>query len=265
VKPISLAEKAVIKKDFHEVWDSKMARETLLIVPIVLVVLIPILFLVLIMNVPTSQVNGIDTLMKMVPKEMSYMDIKQCSFYVMSNVMFPMFFLMIPLMTSTVAAASSFVGEKERHTLETLVLTPMSLQKIFRAKVASSVLLSAIVTTISFLIFSVVISVGDIMLGLPFFLNWSWLVCILFFAPAVTVFGVVFIVLVSAKSKSYIEAVQTSGYIVIPLILLFIGQFMGLFVLNAVILLLISLGIIVVDIIIMLLTSRSFRTEKILN
>jgi ABC-type bacteriocin/lantibiotic exporter with double-glycine peptidase domain len=72
-------------------------------------------------------------------------------------------------------------------------------------------------------------------------------------------------VLVSAKSKSYIEAVQTSGYIVIPLILLFIGQFMGLFVLNAVILLLISLGIIVVDIIIMLLTSRSFRTEKILN
>ncbi len=60
---------------------------------------------------------------------------------------------------------------------------------------------------------------------MPFFLNWSWLVCILLFAPAVTVFGVVFMVLVSAKSKSYIEAVQTSGYIILPLVLMFIGEF----------------------------------------
>lgn len=265
MKPISLAEKAVIKKDFHEVWDSKMARETLLIVPIILAVFIPAMFLIIIMNVPPSQVNGIDTIMKMLPKEMSYLDVKQSSFYMMSNLMFPMFFLMIPLMTSSVAAACSFVGEKERHTLETLILTPMSLPKIFRAKVASCILLSAIVTSISFLVFSVVVSIGDIMLGLPFFLNWNWLVCILLFAPAVTVFGVVFIVLVSAKSKSYIEAIQTSGYIIVPLVLLFIGQFMGLFILNAVILLLISLGVIVIDIVIMLLTSRSFQTEKLLN
>ena len=88
---------------------------------------------------------------------------------------------------------------------------------------------------------------------------------ILLFAPAVTVFGVVFMVLVSAKSKSYIEAIQTSGYIVVPLILLFIGQFAGLFSLNALALLLISVVIIILDAVIWFVTARSFKTEKLLR
>lgn len=265
MKTVSLAEQAVIKKDFHEVWDSNMARSTLLVVPLLMVVIIPIVFLVITCNVPPSQVNGVDQIMKMLPQEVRHFSIQQGTFYVMTNTLFPMFFLMIPLMTSTVAAASSFVGEKERGTLETLALTPMTLQKIFHAKVLGCVMLSAIVTAISFISFAIVISVGDIVLGMPFFLNWSWLVCIFLFAPAVTVFGVVFMVLVSAKSKSYIEAIQTSGYIIVPLILLFIGQFAGVFSLNAPILLMISVGIIVLDVILWFVTARSFQTEKLLR
>ena len=265
MKTVALSEQAVIKKDFHEVWDSKMARSTLLVVPVLMVVIIPIMFLVITCNVPPSQVNGVDKIMNMLPQEAQHFSIQQGTFYVMTNTLFPMFFLMIPLMTSSVAAASSFVGEKERGTLETLVLTPMTLPKIFHAKVLGCILLSAIVTAISFVSFAIVISVGDIVLGMPFFLNWSWLVCILLFAPAVTVFGVVFMVLVSAKSKSYIEAIQTSGYIVVPLILLFIGQFAGLFSLNALALLIISVVIIILDAVIWFVTARSFKTEKLLR
>ncbi len=265
MKNISTAEHAVIKKDFREVWDSKMARSTLLVVPLLMVVVIPIVFLLIICNVPPSQVNGVDRIMKMLPSEAANFDIRQGTFYIMTNTMFPMFFLMIPLMTSSVSAASSFVGEKERGTLETLVLTPMALPKIFHAKVLGCILLSAVVTAISFVSFAIVISVGDVLLGMPFFLNWSWLVCILLFAPAVTVFGVVFMVLVSAKSKSYIEAVQTSGYIVLPLILIFTGEFVGLFSLSALHLLLISAVVIVLDVVIWFVTARSFRAEKLLR
>lgn len=265
MKIVSMAEQAVIKKDFHEVWDSKMARSTLLVLPLLLVLVIPIMFLVIICNVPPSQVNGVDKIMKMLPPEVQHFNIRQGTFYVMTNTMFPMFFLMIPLMTSSVSAASSFVGEKERGTLETLVLTPMSLPKIFRAKVIGCIALSAAITVISFLSFAVVISVGDIMLGMPFFLNWSWLVYILLFAPGVTVFGVVFMVLVSAKSKSYIESIQTSGYIILPLIFLFLGQFTGLFSLNALHFLIISAVVIALDAVIWSLTARSFKAEKLLR
>ena len=265
MKNISSAEKALIHKDFHEVWDSKLARNTIMAVPLVLVLFVPVLFLVIISTVPPSQMNGVDKMMKMLPPEVQYFSAKQGMFYMMTNMLFPMFFLMIPLMSSSVAAASSFVGERERGTLETLLLTPLNPKRVFKAKAIGCILLSATVSALSFVTFAIVISVGDIMLQMPFFLNWSWLVLILFFAPGVTVFGVVFMVLVSAKSKSYIESVQTSGYIVLPLVLLFLGQLTGLFTLSAVIFLIISVCIIVLDGIIWTIISRSFSTEKLLK
>lgn len=265
MKKLSVAEEAVVRKDFHEVWDSKMARNTMLLVPLILVIFVPILYLAITCNVPASEVNGADKLMKMLPKEAASYNVKQASFYMMTNMMFPMFFLMIPLMTSSVAAASSFVGERERGTLETLLLTPLQPKQIFKAKVLGCIFLSVIVTALSFVAFAIVISVGDIIMKLPFFLNWSWLVLILLFSPAVTVFGVVFMVLVSAKSKSYIESIQTSGYIVLPLVLIFLGEFMGLFTLNAMMFLLLSLILIAVDAAIWTITARSFKTDKLIK
>lgn len=265
MKLVNQQEKAVIQKDFHEVWDSKMARSTLLVVPILLVVAVPILFLVITCNVPENQMNGAENILKMLPSEVKGFSTQQALFYIMTNMMFPMFFLMIPLMVSSVSAASSFVGERERGTLEALLLTPMSLKQIFKGKVLGCIFLSGIITSISFVAFAVVITAGDIVLKMPFFLNWSWLVLILFFAPAITVFGVVFMVRVSAKSKSYVESVQTSGYIILPLLFLFLGEFTGLFLLNAVHFLIISAVVIVLDALIWFFAARSFQTEKLLG
>jgi ABC-type Na+ efflux pump permease subunit len=265
VKMISSSEQAVVKKDFSEIWDSKMARSTMLIVPLIMVVCIPILFLVLIDTVPMDQLNGTGQMMKLLPQEAKSLTPRQSMFYLMTNLICPMFFLMIPLMASSVAAASSFVGEKERSTLETLMLTPLSLKQIFKSKVLGCVFLSAVTTAISFLAFAVIISVGDILLGMPFFLNWNWLVLVLFLAPGVTVFGVVFIVLVSARSKSYIESIQTSGYLVLPVVVVFIGQLAGFFRLNALIFLLIAAVVAAADILLWLVAARSFTSEKLLR
>jgi ABC-type Na+ efflux pump permease subunit len=265
LKKLSVPEEAVIRKDFHDIWDSKMARSTLITVSLMLVIAIPVIFLIIIVNTPANQINGADKLMKMLPPSAQNFNLKQATFYIMTNSLFPMFFLMIPLMSSSVTAACSFVGKREHGTLETLLLTPMKPKQLFGAKVKGCVMLSAVITAISFAAFAIVTSVGDILLHLPFFFSWSWLVLILLFAPAVTVLGVMFMVLASAKSKSYVEAVQTSGYIVIPLILLFLGEFVGLFALNAVVFLIISAVIIVLDVIIGEIAARSFRMEKLLK
>ncbi len=265
MKIVTPAERAVVKKDFGEVWDSKMARNTMLVVPIVMTVVVPVLFLVIVCFVPQNQVNGIDQMMKLLPPEVKGYGFRQCMFYLMTNSLFPMFFLMIPLMASSVCAASSFVGEKERHTLETLMLTPLGVKRIFKAKILGCVLLSAVTTAISFVTFSVTMTVGDILLGLPFFLDWNWLVLVLLLAPALTVFGVVFMVLVSAKSKSYIESIQTSGYLILPVVLVFVGQFAGLFRLSALILLLAAAGIAALDAVVWIISARSFTAEKLLR
>ena len=46
---LTLAEHALIRKDFLEIWSSKMARATLIAVPIGLVVVVPALFLAAVM------------------------------------------------------------------------------------------------------------------------------------------------------------------------------------------------------------------------
>ena len=265
MKLLTDAEKAVASKDFGEIWDNKTTRGMLILVPLLMVVLLPVLFLVLIISVPTGQMNGVDQMLKLLPEEAKNLDVRQSLFYLMTNTICPMFFLMIPLMSSSVSAACSFVGEKERGTLETLLLTPLSLGRIFKAKVLGCVSLSAAATAVSFLAFAVVISVGDILLGMPFFLNWNWLVLVFLLAPAVTVFGVVFMVVVSGKSKSYMESVQTSGYIVLPVIALFIGQFTGLFRVDAVLLLLVSLVVLLADIPLWIFAARLFTPEKLLR
>lgn len=265
MKLISLAEKAIVKKDFSEVWDTKMARGTIIALPVILVVALPVLYLVMIYFIPTSQMNGIDQMMKLLPKELSAFSVQQSMFYLMTNLLCPMFFLMIPLMSSTVTAACSFVGEKERSTIETLLLTPMSVKQIFRAKVLGCIVLSAITTGISFVIFTIVISTGDILLGMPFFFNWNWFVLVFLLSPATTVFGVIFMVIISGRSKSYMESIQTSGYVVLPVVLLFLGQFTGLFRLNALILLAVSAGVLIVDGILFNIASRAFTPEKLLR
>lgn len=265
MKWIPLAERAVAKKDFGEFWENKMTRTTLLVVPVVMVLVIPLIFLVTTYAFPASQMHGMDQIAKFFPLEAKLFSSKQLLFYMMTNLICPMFFLMIPLMSSTASAACSFVGEKERSTLETLLLTPLSIRQIFKAKVLGCIVLSAVTTGISFVVFAAVISVGDILMGLPFFLNWNWLILLFLLAPAFTVFGVVFMVLVSGKSKNYMESIQTSGYIVLPVILLFLGQMTGLFQLGPVLLLLFFLLVAVADAVLWAVASRAFTPEKLMR
>lgn len=265
MKWISPAERAVAKKDFGEFWENKMTRTTLLLVPALMVLIIPMVFLVLVYTLPPSQLHGMDQVTKFFPVEAKIFNEKQILFYMMTNMICPMFFLMIPLMSSTVSAACSFVGEKERSTLETLLLTPLSIRRIFKSKVLGCVFLSVVTTAVSFVTFSIVISIGDILLGMPFFLNWNWLILVFLLSPGCTMFGVVFMVLVSGKSNNYTESIQTSGYVVMPVILLFLGQMTGLFQLGPVLLLLFFLLVAAADAVLWVAASRSFTPEKLMK
>ncbi|MGL3150601.1 ABC transporter permease subunit [Microbacterium sp. A82] len=50
------------------------------------------------------------------------------------------FLRVIPVMTASITASSSFVGEKERRTIEGLLYTPLTYRKLVLAKVLGSVI-----------------------------------------------------------------------------------------------------------------------------
>lgn len=265
-KHIDRREKALVKKDFLEMWQNMAVRTMLVIVPLIFVVLLPIFFMVLANSLPKSSLTGMQQMRGLLSDKQSYMNNRQLLFYVYSDCLGPMLYLIVPLMTACVTAASSFVGEKERGTMATLFLSPITARQIFNAKLIGSVGISALCSLISFVAYAIVMTIGDVLLGVTAFLtNPSWIVMVLLLSPALIIFGALFMVLVSGRSHSFMESVQICGYVLLPLILLFVGQFTGSFRLHAVHYLVLSLLVMVADFIIWRITSAHFTPEKLLQ
>ena len=107
---------------------------------------------------------------------------------------------------------SSFVGEKEKHTLETLLYCPLSLKQIFQAKVLASFLVSMTVSLISFLLMITVTETEMYILSGSFLqLDILWLPVMLLLSPAIPLIAITLIVRFSAKARS-VEDAQREPY-----------------------------------------------------
>jgi ABC-type Na+ efflux pump permease subunit len=101
------------------------------------------------------------------------------------NYVFPVFFLLIPIMTSSIIGASSFVGEKEHKTMESLLYTPISIRELFFAKVVGSAVPAFVITLLSSVMFGIVMNIGGfIYFGNLVFPNFKWLILIFWVSPA---------------------------------------------------------------------------------
>ena len=215
---------AIIKKDFRSITSNRNLFASLLIVPLVLAVVLPSVFVCLIHFAPDDP--DIQKLMELLPRAAQSESLELAA-------ILPVFFLMIPIMAASIMAASSFVGEKERRTLETLLYCPLSVKQIFRSKVLASFLLSMAVTFLSFFSMILVLEI-EIFIFMDSFLlpGINWLLLLILVAPAVTMIAITLIVRGSAKARSVEESQQSAVFLVIPVILLAVGQFTGVLLLS---------------------------------
>jgi ABC-type transport system involved in multi-copper enzyme maturation permease subunit len=239
-KMINKSEKALICKDINEITSSKRVFIPMTIVPVVLIVIIP--FAVLIganfIGSDSSTFTKMAPLLKKLPSEYSAYTPAQLLIMVSLNFMFSSYFLIIPIMCSGVIGASSFVGEKEHKTMESLLYTPISMEQLLRAKILGVFVPSYIITFISFVVFGIIFDVGGfIYFGKLIFPDVKWLIIIFWITPAVNLLSLTFTVMVSAKSETFQEAQQVSGFLLIPVIILLVGQMTGVLLLNKAIML----------------------------
>ena len=149
------------------------------------------------------------------------------------NYILPVFFLMIPIMTASIMAASSFVGEKEKHTLETLLYCPLSVKQIFQAKVLASFLFSMMVALISFAAMMIVLEMEAFFIMDRLIMPAAgWIVILCLLSPSISLITVTLIVRGSAKAQSVEESQQGAVFLIVPLILLVAGQFAGVMLLK---------------------------------
>lgn len=246
----------LVKKDVRSVTSNKRLISVMLVVPLMLTVVLPSIFVVGTILQPDSA-DDFRVLLELLPSG-SALSEEQAILSLIVNQIMPVFFLMIPIMTSSVMAASSFVGEKEKHTLETLLYSPLSLRQVFQAKILAAFSVGMGVTFLSFAAMFLVVEAETIFLtGVGIVPEASWLIVMLLISPSICLAAIALTVRTSAKAQSVEESQQRSVFLIFPIIALVIGQFSGVLLLDAWILL--GLGVVLAAVDLWLLRTAADR------
>ena len=254
---------AVMKKDIRGITSNKRVFTMLLVVPLVLSIVVPSIIILTAAFAPDA-VSDFQVLLDMLPAARAGDQQQMIYALVLNNVM-PAFFLMIPIMASSVMAASSFVGEKEKHSLETLLYSPLSIKQLFQAKILAGLAVGMMVSYVSFAAMLLVLEAEVLLLtGNMLLPSASWLIIMLLIAPAISIAAIAVTVRSSAKAQTVEEAQQRAVFLIFPIIALVIGQFTGIVLINSG--LLWGLGIILaaLDALLMRGAAGSFTYEKLL-
>jgi len=91
-----------------------------------------------------------------------------------------------------------------------------------------------------------------------------WLVLVLWVAPAVAGLGLGTMVLVSARARGFQEAYQLGGAVVLPLLLLVVGQATGVMYFNVELVLLLGLVLWAVDGVLLWFGGRTFQRGELI-
>lgn len=256
----------MVRKDLGALWRRKGMRALLLLAPLALMVAVPVVYFVAISLLPAPRGAQVpEILLGLLSEDAGELGYRQAWLEVFTTLVCPLLFLCVPLVCSAVLSACAFVMEQEEGTLETLLLSPMSAKSVYNAKISSCTILSVTVSLLSFLVFSIVVTVVDVSLEAPFFFNLQWLVLLFFVMPGLALFSTVFISLVLPRVHSTLEALQTIGYLILPVAVLCLIQLTGAVRWNAGLLLLIALALFVADVALFNASGRRFQAERLLE
>jgi len=260
---------ALASKDIRETLTTPQLILPLIMVPLVVVVGYPVIFLVALRITPGA-VNGLGDFFTSFPASaVPYfpgLTSAGRAAYIGVVYLFSGFFLLVPVMVSTVIAANSFAGEKERRTLEGLLYTPISDTEMVVGKIAASFLPAIVFTWLCFVIYTIIVDVlATPIIGQIFFPTANWWALMLLFVPAVSLLVISLVVLVSARARGFQEANAIGGSIVLPLIGVVAAQASGLMVLSTTIIAVSSGVFAVFDALMLAIIVKSFRRSRIVS
>jgi ABC-2 type transport system permease protein len=262
--------RAVAERDLIIVRRSKNVLLPIILVPLLLLVIIPgaIGFLGSSMDMG-NDIEDLEQFLTMMPEPMKaqfeqYTENQTMVVFILVYTFAPMF-LILPMMTASSIAAGSFAGEKERKTMEALLYTPTTDLELVIGKMLSAWIPAILVTLVGFVLYSVVVNVSAWQtMGRIFFPNAMWVVLILWLAPAAAGLGLGTMVLVSSKVNTYQDAYQLGSMVVLPVILLVLGQVGGVVYLNVAFVLAAGLLLWIVDAAILWFAVKTFSRSEII-
>lgn len=262
---------AIAHKDVSVALRTRAVALPLLIVPLVLMVGIPVAIGLIsgMANQMAAAETQIGELTQAMPPEFASRyaglnDVQTGLVYFLVYLFAPMY-LVLPLMASAVVAADSFAGEKERRTLEALVYTPTTDRELLLAKVLGALIPGALVSLGGFVVYTIVANgVALSVVGMLILPNTLWLLLAFFVGPAAVTLGLGVTVIASARVNSFQEAYQISSLVILPVVLLVVGQAMGAILLSNWLVVLFGIVLWGADAIVLSFAAASFRRTALM-
>ena len=232
--------RAIMRKDLRQVMQNRMVWLPMIILPLVIQNVLPLVmvFLPTITSSLDAEFDDLRPLLDGLPgpirATLAGLTTAKQWIILVANHMFAPMFLIVPLMVSSIMAADSFAGEKERKTLEGLFFTPISDMELFVAKVLTAFVPAQVIGVGSFLLYGVTVNLlGYSTIGRVFFPSALWWPLVLWLGPAVSALGLGTTVLISSRAKTFMQAQQVSGILVLPIVFLMVAQSAGIVLLSA--------------------------------
>jgi ABC-2 type transport system permease protein len=252
----------IIKKEWAEVFKNRMVLFTVIFLPL-LFTLLPLILLVAMRSAGLGDLNS-----EIPPQFAKYcgtgLTAGEC-FQVYLASQFMLLFLMEPLIIPVNIAAYSIVGEKTTHSLEPLLATPITTAELLGGKNLAAVIPAVLATWGGFALYVVgllVIATPGVVKAL---LTPTWLVAILVVGPLMALLSVNFSLMVSSRVNDPRAAEQISTVVILPVLLLFLGQISGFFVVSQQMIWLLALGTFAIDLLMVYVAVQLFQRERILT
>lgn len=258
----------IAAKDLRELLGNRMVLLPIILVPVVLCVVLPAVLLAMGLRSTTLPIGGaqlIEGLLPSYPVPEAFTTLTERMLYVFCNYTMIPLFMVIPIMVSSTIAAYAIAGEKERGTLETLLYTPVTNRQFFLGKLMSAFLPAMFLGILSFtLYFATVNALYVAMRGVMIIRSWVWLPALLLINPAASLLGLGVTLLVSLRSKTYLQAQQASALVVLPCVMLISAQMSGLIVFSPLSIAILGAVLLAVDYLIIARVGPRFERERII-
>ena len=175
-------------------------------------------------------------------------------------------FLVMPVFIPILISSQSVAGERERHTLEPLLASPLSAGELVAGKSFAALVPAVALTWGAFVLLCLGVDwVAWPLVGAPLLPNALWGFGVLVLGPLFAFFGNAVAVLISARVNEARTAQQVAALVVLPLLGLAAGQVAGLLRAGPALYALEGLVVLGLDVLLVALSLRLLDRERLLS
>ncbi len=245
----------ILRKEFLDMLQQRTLLYTILLPPLLFVV-IPLFFL---------QIGGAgsraSTLKVPSLQGLTAQEYRQA----LVGTEFSNFFILLSMIVPSVIAAYSIIGEKNNHTLEPLLATPVRRWQLLAGKILSAVLPAVLLTWVSGGLFIAELAIFTDATVISRVVTGGWLVLFIAGTPLLGLIAVAIMTAISSRVNDTRTAQQLSIWAVVPIIGIILGELSGQFELTVLVAVITCLILIPVAILLAWGAAQLFQREAILT